>query len=102
MWLEGEVRGHGRVRCPAVEDARGREYAAEEALGRGDARRRGAEGSAGKKMVGPAACREAWEHLGTGYGMSERGACRISGADPARMRYASRRAPAHARRAARH
>src|SRR5258708_13262180 len=93
MWLEGEVRGHGRVRCPAVEDARGGEYAAEEALGRGDARRRGAEGSAGKKMVGPAACREACEHLGTVYGMSERRACRIIGADRASMRYRSRRPP---------
>src|SRR5258708_13708064 len=98
MWLEGEVRGHGRVRCPAVEDARGGEYAAEVALGRGDGGRRGAEGSAGKKMVGPAACREACEHLGTVYGMSERRACRIIGADRASMRYRSRRPPDEALR----
>src|SRR5258708_35421351 len=97
MWLEGEVRGHGRVRCPAVEDARGGEYAAEEALARGDARRRGAEGSAGKKMVGPAACREACEHLGTVYGMSERRACRVIGGGRASMRDPSRRAPGEGR-----
>lgn len=50
-------------------------------------------------MVGPAACREACEHLGTVYGMSERRACRIIGADRASMRYRSRRPPDAALRA---
>jgi putative transposase len=42
-------------------------------------------------MVGPAACREACEHLQAVYGMSERRACRTIGADRASVRYRSRR-----------
>ena len=42
-------------------------------------------------MVGPAVCREACVHLRTVYGMSERRACRIIGADRASVRYRSRR-----------
>ena len=44
-------------------------------LGRGDARQRRAEGSAGKKMVTPAAKREAVAHLRSAFEMSERRAC---------------------------
>ena len=44
-------------------------------------------------MVGPAACREACAHLQAVFGMSERRACRIIGADRASMRYRSCRAP---------
>ena len=42
-------------------------------------------------MVGPAVCREACVHLRAVFGMSERRACRIIGADRASMRYRSRR-----------
>jgi putative transposase len=42
-------------------------------------------------MVGPAVCREACDRLRTVFGMSERRACRIIGADRASMRYRSRR-----------
>jgi putative transposase len=42
-------------------------------------------------MVGPAVCREACAHLRTVFGMSERRACRIIGADRASIRYHSRR-----------
>jgi putative transposase len=44
-------------------------------------------------MVGPAACREACDHLQAAYGISERRACRTIGADRASVRYRSRRAP---------
>ena len=49
-------------------------------------------------MVGPAVCREACEHLHAVYGMSERRACRIIGADRASVRYRSRRPPDEALR----
>src|SRR6185437_339313 len=93
LWLEGEVRRYGRVRRAAAESARGGEYEAKEALGRCDAGRCGAEGAAVKKMVGPAACREACVHLRSVFGVSERRACRITGVDRASMRYRSRRPP---------
>ena len=41
----------------------------------------GAEGSAGKKVVTPAARREAAAYLQSTYEMSERRACRVIGAD---------------------
>ncbi len=57
------------------------------------ARRRGrSEGPAGKKMVTPAAKREAVTHLQTALGMSERRACAVVGADRKSMRYRSSRA----------
>ena len=42
-------------------------------------------------MVGPAACREASLHLRAAFGVSERRACRLIGADRASVRYRSRR-----------
>jgi putative transposase len=42
-------------------------------------------------MVGPAACREACNHLRAVFGMSERRACRVIGVDRASVRYRSRR-----------
>jgi len=49
------------------------------------------ERAAGKKMVGPAAKREAVAHLRARLGLSERRACRIVGADRKMVRYRSRR-----------
>ena len=52
---------------------------------------RRAEGSAVKKMVTPAARREAVAHLERGYEMSERRACSLIGADRSSVRYRHRR-----------
>ena len=57
-----------------------------------DARQRGSEGSAVKKMVTPAAKLEAVAHLQATLGMSERRACTVAGADRTSMRYSSCRA----------
>ena len=65
--------------------------AAEKAVGRRHARQCCAEGPAGKKMVTPAAKREAVAHLRTAFGMSERRACKIIGSVRMTMRYCSRR-----------
>ena len=67
------------MRGQAAEGARGRERQAEEAAGRRHARQRGAERPAGKKMVTPAAKREAVAHLTEAFGMSERRACTVIG-----------------------
>jgi hypothetical protein len=50
---------------------------------------RGSEEPAVKKMVTPAALREAVAHLQTALGMSERRACAVVGADRKSMRYRS-------------
>src|SRR6201999_3616193 len=68
-----------------------RERSAEEAVGRRHARQCGAEGSSGKKMVTPAAKREAVAHLRSAFEMSERRACRVTGCVRMTMRYRSRR-----------
>ena len=62
-------------------------------LGRADAGRGGAAGASVKKMVGPAAKREAVAHLQAVMGLSERRACSIVGADRKMVRYQSRRPP---------
>src|SRR4051794_24055356 len=49
------------------------------------------EGPARKKMVTPAACREAVAHLRSGFAMSERRACRVAEADRSSVRYRRRR-----------
>ena len=64
---------------------------AEEAAGRGDARQRHAQGRCIKKMVTPAARREAVAHLRTTFGVSERRACEVLGADRTSVRYRGRR-----------
>jgi len=45
----------------------------------------------GKKMVTPAACREAGAHLRGGFAMSERRACRVVATDRSSVRYRHRR-----------
>ena len=63
LQVEGQVWRSGGVGRAAAEGAGGRERQAEEAAGRGDARQRHAEGRRFKKMVTPAARREAVAHL---------------------------------------
>jgi putative transposase len=60
-------------------------------FGRGDAGQHRYEGSAVKKVVTPAARREAVAHLEQGYEMSERRACSLIGADRSSVRYRHRR-----------
>ena len=60
---------------------------AEAAVGRRDARQRGAERFARKKMVTLAQRREAIAHLETAHEMSERRACRVIGVDRTSVRY---------------
>ena len=62
---------------------------AKEALGRRHARQRRAQGSARKKMVTPAARREAVALLRSAYDMSERRACRMIGCVRMTVRYQS-------------
>jgi putative transposase len=53
----------------------------------------GAEGSSGKKMVTPAAKREAVAHVCSAFGLSEWRACRMIGCVRMTVRYSSRRPP---------
>ena len=71
----------------AAEGARGRERPAEADAGRRDARQCGAEGSPGKKVVTPAAKRQAVAHLVASHEMSERRACRVIGCCRMTVRY---------------
>lgn len=89
--LEGEVRRHGRLGGEAAEGARRRERQAQAASGRCHSRRVCSEGPAGKKMVTPAAVREAVAHVLREHDVSERRACSIVGADRSTIRYRSRR-----------
>src|SRR5690606_16685843 len=91
LCVEGEVWRHGAFGSQAAQGARRRECEAEEAARRGDARQHRAQGSAVKKMVTPAARREAVAHLEQGYEMSERRACSLIGADRSSVRYRHRR-----------
>ena len=83
---------YGGMRGEAAAGARGREREAEASAGGRHARQYRAEGSAGKKMVTPAARRSAVAHLQKAYEMSERRACLVAGADQSMIRYRSRRA----------
>ena len=76
-----------------AEGAGSRERQAEEAAGRADARHGGDEGTAVKKVVTPAVKREVVVHLKAHFGLSERRACQIAGADRKMVRYQSQRAP---------
>ena len=66
-----------------------RERQAETVVGRSHARQRRAEGPAWKKMVTPAARREAVAYLRASLGVSERQACGMIGADRTSIRYRS-------------
>ena len=68
-----------------------RERQVEEAVGGRHARQRGAEGPTCKKMVTPAAKREAVAHLRSAFDMSERRACRTIGCVRMTVRYRCRR-----------
>src|SRR5215475_10043456 len=89
--MESQVRRDGGFRRPAAEGARGREHQAEEAIGRGDTRQRDVAGCGRKKMVTPAARREAAAHLHQVYRVSQRRACQAIGADRSSVRYRCRR-----------
>src|SRR5256885_13859227 len=89
--MEGQVRRLGSVGGEAPEVAGRRECQAEEAFGRGDARQRDAEGCRSKKMVTPAARREAVAHLRVAFEVSERRACSTLCSDRTSVRYRSRR-----------
>src|SRR6202162_4903759 len=91
--LEGQVRRHGRIGCQASARAGRREPQAEEAVGGVDAGSSGVKGTSVKKMVGPAAKREAVAHLRNVLQMSERRACTLVAADRKMIRYRSRRPP---------
>ena len=80
--VEGEVRRSRGFRGTAVADAGGRERPAEEAAGRGDAGQCDAERRGWKKIVTPAARREAVAHLREYHEVSERRACRVLGNRP--------------------
>src|SRR5215831_11126915 len=67
------------------------ERQAEAAVGGRDARQRRVEGPARKKMVTPAAGREAVAHLRGGFAMSERRACRVAAVAQSSVRYRHRR-----------
>src|SRR5260370_21955107 len=69
-----------------------RERQAEEVACRGDAGQGDVEGCRGKKMVTPAARREAVALLRVAYEVSERRACSVLGADRTSVRYRGRRA----------
>jgi hypothetical protein len=91
LQMESQVWRAGSVRCQATEGAGGREREAEEVAGGGDARQRHAQGRRFKKMVTPAARREAIAHLQITYEVSERRACSALGADRTSVRYRSHR-----------
>src|SRR5690606_30903349 len=91
LQLEVEVRRARGVRGSASEGAGGREREAQAAAGGCDAGPGSAEGSSVKKVVTPAAKREAVAHLQACHGMSERRACRVVGADRKSVRYRSTR-----------
>src|SRR3974390_461718 len=89
--MEGEVRWAGGLRRQTAEGAAGREHQAQEALGRDDARQRYAQGCRCKKMVTPAARREAVAHLQNAFEASERRGCTALGVDRSSGRYRRKR-----------
>src|SRR5690606_38942500 len=88
--LEGEVRRDGRQRGAAAEAAGGGEPAAEAAGGRQGVGPPGTEGGALKKMVRPAALRQAVGFVQAQFEVSARRACRIVGCPRATWNYGNR------------
>src|SRR6202165_677391 len=84
--MEGQVWWPGCVGGQATEGARGQ---SQEAAGRGDARKRDAQGDRLKKMVTPAVRREAVTQLRVGFEVSERRACTALEVDRSSGRYRS-------------
>src|SRR3546814_4867832 len=84
--LEVEVRRDRPGGRGPAEGAGGREPAPKESAGGVDARQRGAEGSAGKKLRRPAARREAALRLMAEHGFSQRRACRLIEVNPKTVR----------------
>src|SRR5580658_9710663 len=91
LQMEGPVRRARRVGRSSSEDAGGRERQAEAAVGRGDAGQRDPEGHRRKKMVTPAAKRLAVARACEGFGVTQRRACQVIGADRTSIRYRSRK-----------
>jgi putative transposase len=91
LQLEGQVWRVGGVRGEAAAGAGGRDCEAQALAGGCDAGQSGSEGSAVKKMVTPAAKREAVAHLQALLDVSERRAYRVIAADRSVIRYQSRR-----------
>ncbi len=89
--LEGQVRRHGSLGCQAPQGAGGRERQTQEAAGRGDARCLSLARPTLKIVVGSVAKRAAVAHLQAGFGLSERQACTLIGADRCWIRYRSGR-----------
>src|SRR5690349_2572285 len=86
-----EVLGARGQRGKAAASFGGGKRQAEAAIGGRDARQCRIEGPARKKMVTPAAGREAVAHLRGGFAMSERRACRVVAVDRSSVRYRRRR-----------
>src|SRR5262249_27074201 len=89
--MEEQIWRHGCLRGQAAQGTGRGERQAEKAVGRCHARSCGLEGSSIKKMVTPAAKREAVAHLREAHGMGEQRACKATGCDRMTVRYRSRR-----------
>src|SRR5437868_15270572 len=85
--MEGQVRRSRCIRRQAATVAGGRERPAEADAGRCHARQCRAEGSSGKKVVTPAARREATTYLRQTFEMSKRRACWVIGPDRPTVRF---------------
>ncbi|WP_444546971.1 IS3 family transposase [Laribacter hongkongensis] len=84
--LAQQVLWHERLGGQAPQRAGDRECAAEEALGRNDARERDCQRGAAKKVVSAPSRRELVRHL-VGKGLSERRSLRLAGMSPGSFRY---------------
>ena len=90
LWLEVEVRRHGRQRGAAAEGDGGREPSSEAAGGGAEPARRGAEGSDPKKRVELAGLREEVAFISVEFRLSERTACKLLGVERSSYRYEPR------------
>ena len=90
LQVQGQVRRHDGVGCPAASYAGDRDCQAEEASGRTDAGQCGAEGSGLKKLLTPDVKRRAAHHLMEAHELSERRACRLARLDRPTFQYRKR------------